>query len=286
MLMVAEANFFCSQTGLCPGRMLSEMDICEGSSFLQINPNVSFGCIITDDYFFGFGWGHLVGYRKRGFMNYDSDDAIRQRNMELSKFTSLIDTNGAYQLATNWLAKLEIDVETLEEKYKLNVSQLRYYPDGVQGKIIYLPVFVIEWRGNVYPSRPNQESKAVSITIFGATKEIVEYHIIDPDNILIKRPKLKIKDVDKLLSIPDDEFMKYDVLQRSNLVYRFSDCPSIVSTNIIFPLNTNKGFRLKPIKKNNNQQVQNFLNHLKPLIPITNSHNSIKIKSIRPKNFN
>jgi len=34
-----------------------------------------------------------------------------------------------------------------------------------------------------------------------------------------------IKDLSKLLAIPDDEFLKYSDTERSNLVVRFSDMP-------------------------------------------------------------
>lgn len=54
------------------------------------------------------------------------------------------------------------------------------------------------------------------MTIFGATKELVEYHVLDDS--LFLRPRIVIKNAEKLLSIPDEEFAKWTTVQRSNLV--------------------------------------------------------------------
>jgi len=58
------------------------------------------------------------------------------------------------------------------------------------------------------------------MTVFGPTKELIEYHLFDDSLMLL--PKLKIEDSDKLLDIPDEEFYQYDDLQRSNLVSQFT----------------------------------------------------------------
>lgn len=57
------------------------------------------------------------------------------------------------------------------------------------------------------------------MTIYGPTKELVEFHILD-DSLFIS-PRITINDHDKLLSISDAEFQVLDALQRTNLVTRF-----------------------------------------------------------------
>ena len=52
------------------------------------------------------------------------------------------------------------------------------------------------------------------------------------DDSYSRRPFASIKDVDKLLAIPDKEFLKYTPEQRSNLVVRFSA--------VTYPTLTNK----------------------------------------------
>jgi hypothetical protein len=86
--------------------------------------------------------------------------------------------------------------------------------------VIVLPVYTVEWRGSILRSQPKRESAVVTVTIFGATKELVEYHVLDDS--LFLRPRIEIKDPEELLAIPDDEFRAFDALQRSNLVVRFA----------------------------------------------------------------
>ena len=219
MLMLAEANFFCGKTGLHDGPFAYD-DIRQGSRVSLINPKGVGGSILTDKYFFGFGWGHLANYYKRGFMPQKPDSAIRERNLELSKFKSVIDTNGAWELATNWLAKLDVNVPALETKYRRKMMQWRYYPQGEGGPVVMLPVFQAEWHGKILRSQPNQERAAVALTVFGATKELLEYHVYDDS--LFSRPALQIKGRDKLLSISEAEFGTFDATKRSNLVLQFT----------------------------------------------------------------
>ena len=218
--MLTEANFFCSKTGLSPGHWFTDADVRQGSHVGPFNPKDFGGSILTEQCLFGFGWGHLANFRKRGFMPQNSDQAIRERNLELATFSSLIDTNGAYGLATNWLAALGVDLATLEKKYRLNFIQWRHYPEGIGGKVIMLPVYTVEWRGFILRSQPKRESAVVSVTVFGATKELVESHVLDDS--LFLRPRIRIKDPEKLLAIPDEEFRRFDAMQRSNLVVRFT----------------------------------------------------------------
>lgn len=57
------------------------------------------------------------------------------------------------------------------------------------------------------------------MTIFGPTKELIEYHLFD--DALMLRPKLEIKDFEKLLAIPDSDFKQYTQAQRDGLVKQF-----------------------------------------------------------------
>jgi len=83
-----------------------------------------------------------------------------------------------------------------------------------------LPVYQVEWHGFILRSQPNRERAVVIVTVFGATKELVEYHVYDDS--LFLRPALAIRDKEKLLSISDDDFRKFDSAKRSNLVEQFT----------------------------------------------------------------
>jgi hypothetical protein len=216
-LMLSEANFFCQQTGLSKGRVLTHADLRDGSHVGVPKSEGLTGSILTDNYFFGFEWGQLANFYKRGFMPQSDDTAIRKRNTELSKIPSQIDAQGAVGLATNWLGKLGINIEALENKYRRNVVQWKFYPHGPDSEPEMLPVYQIEWRGFIIRSQPKRyESAVVTVTVFGATSELVEYHVLDKE--LFTRSPLKVSNLTDVLAISDEEFRLLSPLQKSNLV--------------------------------------------------------------------
>ncbi len=48
----------------------------------------------------------------------------------LSHQKSLIDSNGAYRLATNWLTQIDVDVAKLERTNKVEVRQRWFWGEG------------------------------------------------------------------------------------------------------------------------------------------------------------
>jgi len=215
LLMLGEVNFFASKTGLNSGRPFAEAEVREGSHVGPPKTNDFSGSILTDKYFFGFGWGHLANFHRNDFRS-DSDATVRERNSRLSKLSSLIDTNGAYQLATNWLGEMGVDLAALHTKYKLNILQWRSRPEQFGEAPVMLPVYQVEWRGSPFPTKKERQMAVVTVTVLGTTKELVEYHLLDDS--LFLRPRLKVPNPEKLLSMSDSDFRALDPLQRSNLV--------------------------------------------------------------------
>ena len=180
-MMLVHVNLFCNKVGLYPGREVKEADMREGGHVGPANTNNFTGSILTDEYFFGFGHGHIANFYKRDFGTL-SDADMKKRNIELSLQASLIDTNGAYQLATNWLSKSGVDVLSMERRYKLNLTQRRYYPDGQPGqglgpsrKEIMLPIYQVEWKGSmVRGTRKLPEGPVVQVVVSGINREMLE----------------------------------------------------------------------------------------------------------------
>ena len=76
-----------------------------------------------------------------------------------------------------------------------------------------VPLFYVEWR-------TNRINDAIDVMISGLTGELL--NLRQEDDSYSKRPTSLIKDMDKLLAIPDEEFLKYSPLEKSNLVVRFA----------------------------------------------------------------
>jgi hypothetical protein len=219
-LMLMHVNFFAGKVGLKLDHPITEQDVRGGSHVSPPRTNNFSGSILTDDYSFGFGWGHLANFHRNDF-RADSNAAVRELNARLSKSSSLIDTNGAHDLATNWLGIIGVDLQEAQRKYKLKITQWRYYPAGLSESPVLLPVFLVEWRGAPFkPPRRQIEMAVVALTILGTTKELIEFHVLD-DSLFV-RPGIAINDQDRLFSISDAEFQTFDALQRSNLVVQCS----------------------------------------------------------------
>lgn len=228
-LMLAEVNFFAGKADLKLDHPVGEKEVLTGSHIGPPKTNDFSGSVIAQDYFFGFGRGHLANFQRNDFRS-DSDRAVRERNIKLSKQTSLIDTNGAYALAVNWLNAVGIDLAAVEKKYRLNIIQWKYYPERFGQGGVMLPVYQIEWRGSPFESaRRHADMAVVSLTVLGTTKELVELHVLDDK--LFSRPRIKIFDQDKLLSLSDAQFQAFDSAQRSNLVMRCTEQPA--SNNVL-----------------------------------------------------
>lgn len=165
------------------------------------------GSIDTTNMMLGFGENKLQFIQ---FSEPNSDLDIEERHNRWAKMKSLIDTNGAYDLATNWLTKLDVDVPALEKAHPRNVMQNFYYQNGDPNKKIMLPRFEIRWG-------TNQTRPAVWVSIFGPTKSPI--HIRQEDSSFIRRNSLiRTNQIENLLSIPNRDFAKWTIQQKSNLV--------------------------------------------------------------------
>lgn len=128
---------------------------------------------------------------------------------------SLIDTNGAYRLATQWLGAVDIDIAALEKKYKPAIEQEWYLRPGfgtgdtniilaprnpATGDIdyasidetsrIFKPIYRVTWGGEV-----------AKVRILGTRKELIELHLGDLS--LSRRPQLVITNAIELNNTPD-----------------------------------------------------------------------------------
>jgi hypothetical protein len=134
------------------------------------------------------------------------EDSIFDLYPELAKTPALIDTNGAYQLATQWLSAISVDVPALERKYKLNYYQWFFWgrPEDLTAdhwtyhaptttNRTMLPIFDVNWG--------DAGSPAVKVTILGTTKELMELRM--EDSSFVRRPPLIITNAMELNTRPD-----------------------------------------------------------------------------------
>lgn len=103
---------------------------------------------------------------------------------EWAKTPSLVNSNGAYQLATQWLAAINVDVVTLEKKYNHQIEQSFFWnPPGSTNKTM-LPIYSVTWGTNYPKNYPAQ------VILLGTTKELMELRL--SESSLSRRPALVV----------------------------------------------------------------------------------------------
>jgi len=137
------------------------------------------GRIDAANYEFGFVQGKLVHIMR---MDGPETEYYARRLDELIGKPSLIDTNGAYQLATQWLSAVGVDVAELEKqsgpmiKGGHTVNQLHYLARGATNYVT-LPLFYVDFGSQHFPASGNLhafDESLVSVEVLGTTKELQE----------------------------------------------------------------------------------------------------------------
>ena len=215
--------------------MLAEINYCTVRLSLRVGQPISLGNLqtsyVSDPWVTGFGG--TLETEKYSFIFYKSGILrriqrlhpyeklpLRELQWKQSRLTSLINTNEAYQMATNWLMAISVDLPGLECKFPHSVDQRFFYPDATglddppdkRKRIFLLPIFHVYWG--------DKENPAVLVSIYGPTKEMLG--IYQNDDSFSLRPRNLLTNVDSLIDIGDDEFMKYSEGQLKDLIARFA----------------------------------------------------------------
>ncbi len=125
--------------------------------------------------------------------------------------SSLIDTNGAYQLATQWLAAVAVDMPALN-KLKWTVNQLHYKTRGATNYVT-LPLYYVDFGNRHTPAQNNlkaSDKPLVTVEILGTTKELQDLEINDLS--LSRRPLLLITNALELFRTPDPSMKRLEHL--------------------------------------------------------------------------
>jgi len=140
------------------------------------------GNLQTTNFFFGFNQGKLlVITRKEYHGSNEFFDSIKEK-------TSLIDDAQAHQLATQWLAAVDVDVDALEKKYTPEISRDEYLH-------VKVPIYNVcwgKWSSNGRDGAPvrTSSSPCVEVRILGTTKELIEIRLMD--NSFLRRPLILV----------------------------------------------------------------------------------------------
>jgi len=129
---------------------------------------------------------------KFSYLEGTHQDIDRQRWFkEYSWPTSLLDTNAAYQLATQWLVAVSMDVGALNKECNLHITHGAIRKQGTNE--YFLPVYWVFWTKGA-----EGHGSAASVELFEPTKTIRQLRVEKSEYIL--RKPLEITNLDALLS--------------------------------------------------------------------------------------
>ena len=222
--MLAEANYFSDRLKLPTPHPIQLDDVVyptvfqgwysmiKDTSFSYFSTNIPLevrlhaikigasGVIETTNFSFSFKQGRLMDIERL------SEHEVEYYANDLDKLIgqpSLINDSEAHELATKWLAAVDVDVPSLEKKYPPEVNRLRYLPKN-STNIIELPFYFVHWGWQYYSNADNSVSSStplVEVKILGTTKEFVELHTLDTS--FSRRPLLLITNALELIRTPN-----------------------------------------------------------------------------------
>jgi hypothetical protein len=224
-VMLAEINYCSNNLHLKQSLPVKDDDIQAVAVF---NPKVLgfAGRIDTEYYSFSFVKSGRLRFitkldapGRQSYGIYRGTESVHDLMDQLSHVKSTINTNEAYRISTNWLISIDVDLKKLEKGKPLQIEQQFFQSPG-RGTMP-VPLFYVSWGEQTDPT--------IDIMISGINGELL--NLRQEDDSYSKRPASLIKDMDKLLAIPDQEFLKYSDQEKSNLVVRFS-AVSYSQTNV------------------------------------------------------
>jgi hypothetical protein len=208
--MLAEMNFCSDRLNLPIKHPIDQGDIGTGVVFPRGQSIGIEGRLDSDDYMFSFvGAGRLSLIVR---LHMWDGASLHDLHEKLALVRTIVDTNGAYQIARNGLVAIDVDVERLERENPVRVEQRSFYSvDGGQTHLVSLPLIDVKWGDWARP--------AVSAVVAGNSGDLLALQQLDDS--YSRRPQELLRDVDALLAISDEEFLKFTPEQRTNLLTRF-----------------------------------------------------------------
>lgn len=136
-----------------------------------------------------YSYGVEKGYKFSDLTITKIDDRCREYAVKYQWPLNRLDTNAAFQLATQWLAAAHMDVQGLNRGYDVRVALDGYWNNVKMGELPkrkFTPLYIISWLVKGKP--PYSAGGGASVELFLPTKTLLSLSVNDPKYIL--RPPL------------------------------------------------------------------------------------------------
>lgn len=141
------------------------------------------GNISTSNYTYYIAIGSRFSFLERSHLQNERIELEKKFLWHKQQF----DTNAAYQLASQFLAAVSIDVKALNAQCNVRVEA--FTPAGNQS--YFVPLYSVRWE------KPGQNGSAAFVELFPPTKTILQLRVTKPEFIL--RPPLVFTNLAELL---------------------------------------------------------------------------------------
>ena len=176
-LVIQEANEVAKEMRLPENFPITETNIVRAfiSPFGYAYAKKAIGNIGTTNYVYYVSQGNKFSYLERANQEVDCRKYERSYTWPLSR----MDTNQAFQLATQWLAAASMDVASLNHDYPVFIETDNAYVHPPAGK--FVPVYYVYWA-----KAKKGMGSAASVRVFTPTNALLQLRVEDPKYILRK----------------------------------------------------------------------------------------------------
>jgi hypothetical protein len=182
-LLLLEANDMAQRLKLPERLPITEKEIVERFivpyGITRHRPMI--GTVRTKDYAYYVSVGYKLSYVEGTHQDEDS-----RKWLELYKWPrSRIDTNAAYQLATQWLAAASMDVAALNRDCTVRIELNEFWNNAnSRKKTTFIPMYVVSW---LSPENVREGvGHAASVQLFAPTKTLISLKVEESQYILRK----------------------------------------------------------------------------------------------------
>jgi hypothetical protein len=194
-LVLKEANEIAAELDLSEQLPITESNLTEryivryGASRIGFKP---IGMISTTNYIYCVSVDHKLSYVED---NHQDQDALIWR----AKYKwplSRVDTSTPYQLATQWLSAISMDVRGLNRDCEVHITPDRYWNNQKSNVKTFVPIYEIYWLSE--NNKAMHYGDAASVKLFLPTKTLISLRVEDPKYIL--RSPITFTNLAELLS--------------------------------------------------------------------------------------
>ena len=185
-LVIEEANKVAKELQLPESLPITRTNLTHAfiGAFGFVYEDKSLGNVTTSNYWYG-----LVRDCKFSRVTVAKiDDRCHDYAEKYQRPIEQLDTNAAFQLATQWLAAVRMDVQGLNRDYDVHVDLDPYWNNVRMGELprrSFSPIYYVSWLAKGRP--PYSAGGGASVELFLPTKTLLSLSVDDPKYILRQR---------------------------------------------------------------------------------------------------